>query len=95
MSYPVQDALEQAVSRQVNALVGTSDVNLNTVVKMALMEERSQLNAKEMQEVLARISFNNQVEKYYIEKEYELTYDCGGNIVPVNSIETNGKEESK
>ena len=85
-SYPVEDALEQAVNKQVTALIGNNDVNLNTIIKMSLMNEYNQVNSKELQDVLARIASNNEVEKYYVEKEYELTYDCGGNIVPI--IET-------
>jgi hypothetical protein len=85
-NYPVQDILEQAINKQVNALVGNNDVNLNTIIKMSLMNEYKQVNSKEMEDILARISSNNQVEKYYVDKEYEMTIDCDGNIVPVNSI---------
>ena len=94
-SYPVQDALEQAVNNQVTALIGNSDVNLNTIIKLSLMNEMNQVNVKEMEEVLARIASNNDVERYYIEKEYGLTMDCGGNIVSLNIIDAKQEENNK
>ena len=95
MSYPVQDALEQAVNNQVTALIGNSDVNLNTIVKMSLISEMKQIDVKEMEDVLARLVSNNQIEKYYIEKEYGLTMDCGGNIVSINYIQTDAEQEKE
>jgi len=80
MNLPVESLLEQSVNRQVNNLVGDRDTNLNTIVKMSLIPE---INANEYQSILANIRNNNNMEQYFIEKEYELTYDCAGNLVPV------------
>jgi hypothetical protein len=82
MNLPVESFVEQAVNRQVNSLVGDKDINLNTIVKMSLLPE---FDANEYQSILAKIKTNNQMEQYYIEKEYDLTYDCGGNLVPVSN----------
>ena len=82
MNLPVESLLEQAVNRQVNGLVGDKDTNLNTIVKMSLLPE---IEANEYQSILAKIKSNNVVEQYYIEKEYDLTYDCAGNLVPVSN----------
>jgi hypothetical protein len=83
MNLPVESIVEQAVNRQVNSLVGDKDMNLNTIVKMSLLPEISE---NEYQTILAKIKTNNVVEQYYIEKEYDLTYDCAGNIIPVKCI---------
>ena len=80
MEFPVADIVETAVSSQVNSLIGTNDTNLNTIVKMSL------LNTCQM---LA----NNSMEKYWIDKEYGLTYDLAGNLIPVDSIHE-AEEES-
>ena len=80
MNLPVESLLEQAVNRQVNGLVGDKDMNLNTIVKMSLLPE---IEVNEYQSILAKIKANNTLEQYYIEKEYDLTYDCAGNLVPV------------
>ena len=80
MNLPIESIVEQAVNRQVNSLVGDKDTNLNTIVKMSLLPE---LDADEYQSILAKIKSNNQLEQYYIDKEYDLTYDCAGNLVPV------------
>jgi hypothetical protein len=82
MNLPVESLLEQAVNRQVNGLVGDKDTNLNTIVKMSLLPE---IEANEYQSILAKIKSNNVVEQYYIEKEYDLTYDRAGNLVPVKN----------
>ena len=83
MNLPVESLVEQAVNRQVNSLVGDKDMNLNTIVKMSLLPEISE---NEYQSILAKIKSNNVVEQYYIEKEYDLTYDCAGNLIPVKCI---------
>jgi hypothetical protein len=83
MNLPVESIVEQAVTRQVNSLVGDKDMNLNTIVKMSLLPE---INANEYQSILAKIKTNNVMEQYYIEKEYDLTYDCAGNLIPVKCI---------
>jgi len=86
-NYPVASVVEQAVNNQVNALVGNKDVNLNTIVKMSLMNEMNQIQIDEMNEILGRIYNNNKAEDFYIKKEYELTYDLAGNLIPVNDID--------
>ena len=86
MNLPVESLVEQAVNRQVNSLVGDKDKNLNTIVKMSLLPE---FDANEYESILAKIKSNNHMEQYYIEKEYDLTYDCAGNLIPVKCI--NGK----
>jgi hypothetical protein len=98
MNLPVESLVEQAVNRQVNSLVGDKDMNLNTIVKMSLLPEISE---NEYQSILAKIKSNNVVEQYYIEKEFDLTYDCAGNLItlkdkiPVKCIneETTKSEE--
>ena len=80
MNLPVESLVEQAVNKQVNKLVGNNDTNLNTIVKMSLLPE---IDVNEYQSILAKIKSNNALEQYYIEKEYDLTYDCAGNLIPV------------
>lgn len=80
MNLPVESIVEQAVNRQVNSLVGNKDTNLNTIVKMSLLPEVSE---NEYQSILAKIKSNNILEQYYIEKEYDLTYDCAGNLCEI------------
>ena len=93
MNLPVESLVEQAVNKQVNKLVGNNDTNLNTIVKMSLLPEISE---NEYQSILAKIKSNNVMEQYYIEKEYDLTYDCAGNLIPVKCINeetTKGEEK--
>ena len=93
MNLPVESLVEQAVNKQVNKLVGNNDTNLNTIVKMSLLPE---IDANEYQSILAKIKSNNVMEQYYIEKEYDLTYDCAGNLIPVKCINeetTKGEEK--
>lgn len=86
MDLPVQSIVEQAVNYQTNALLGNNDTNLNTIVKMSLMSEMEQLDEESIKEVLIKIYDSNKAEHYWIHKEYELTYDISGNIVPCNIL---------
>ena len=83
MNLPVESVVEQAVNIQVNKLVGDKDTNLNTIVKMSLIPSA---NEGEYESILANIRNNNNMEQYFIEQEYQLTYDCAGNIIPVKCI---------
>jgi len=94
MDFPVQSIVEQAVKNQTNALVGTSDVNLNTIVKMSLMSEINQLNEDVVKEVLMKIHDANKDEHYWIHKEYELTYDASGNLVSLHNTDGETQKDS-
>ena len=93
MDFPVKDIVEQSIENNVNKLVGTHDVNLNTIVKMAMMEEVENLDKGKVDEVIAAIRKNNELEKYYIDKEYQMTYDNCGNLVYING-ETENKNDT-
>lgn len=83
MEFPVADIVESAVSNQVNSLIGTNDTNLNTIVKMALLHP----SEEKMKAVVGQMLANNKMEKYWIDKEYGLTYDIAGNLIPVYGID--------
>jgi len=87
MDYQVANPIEQAVTNQVNALVGNNDVNLNTIVKMSLMDEILPVDEATKFDILERMRANNAMERFFVEKEYSLTYDLSGNIVPINNID--------
>jgi len=91
-SYPTENVVERAVDSQVNALVGNRDINLNTIIKVSMMKDMDQLNEDEMKDILSRIANSNRLEDFYIKKEYQMTYDLAGNIIPVNTINGEGKE---
>jgi hypothetical protein len=90
-NFPVVSIVEQSVNNQVNALVGNKDTNLNTIVKMSLINEIKPIDDYKIQSVLYEIVSNNELEKELIEREYALTIDCCGNLIYVNGI-YEGKE---
>ena len=83
MDFAVANIVEQAVSTQVNALIGTNDVNLNTIMKMSLLN----INEDKVNSVLSQMKSNNDTERYWIDQEYCLTYDIAGNLIPVHGID--------
>jgi len=85
-NFPVVSIVEQSVNNQVNALVGNKDINLNTIVKIAKINEIKPIDNDKILNVLEEIAVNNELEKQLIEKEYELTIDCCGNLIYVNGI---------
>jgi hypothetical protein len=88
-NYPVISAIEQSITKQVNALIGKNDVNLNTLYKLAIMKEINQISEDEEREILQRIKASNKVEDFYINQEYELTYDKSGNLIFENNKNEN------
>ena len=86
MEFPVCDIIEQSVTKQVNAMVGNSDINLNTIVKMATLNEMRPLGDEKVREVIQSIHSNNKLESFWYDKELVLTLDSSGNIVSKDSI---------
>ena len=86
MDFPVVDILDQAVSKSVNSLVGNNDVNLNTLLKMATLNEMNPLEPEKIENVLTSIKRSNMMEHYWYEKEMSMTLDTGGNLVSINPL---------
>ena len=84
MNLPVSDIIEQSISNKVNGMVGNNDINLNTIVKMSLLNEIKPLDTTKMLTVLESIYDTNKIEAYFNNNEYELTIDSSGNIIYVN-----------
>ena len=84
-NYPVVNVVEQSVNNQVNSMLGNNDVNLKTIFKLSIMEELGQVDKEDLENVINKIKQNNKTEAYYINKEYELTYDLSGNVVTCKS----------
>jgi len=85
-NFPVVSVVEQSVNNQVNALVGNKDTNLNTIVKMSIINEIKPIDDYKIQSVLYEIISNNALEKELIEREYALTIDSCGNLIYVDGI---------
>ena len=45
------------------------------------MEELSQVDKEDLENVINKIKENNKLEAYYIHKEYGLSYDLSGNLI--------------
>ena len=84
MNLPVQDIIEQSISNKVNGMVGNNDVNLNTIVKMSLLNKIKPLDKTKIDTIIGSIYDNNKIEDYYINNEYELTMDNSGNLIYIN-----------
>ena len=96
-SFPTTNPLEESINKQVNSIVGNNDVNLKTIVKMALVEEKcNNLDSEYVKEVLNQMKENNKMETYLVDQEYSLTYDMAGNLIPIECINEGkeGKENS-
>ncbi len=97
-NYPVLDYIEQTIARETVSLMGSNDINLNTIVKMSLMNEIKPMDETKVKQILDQISSTNVAEKYWIEREYKMTMDAGGNLVSIDNISNNNiddKTESK
>ena len=65
-------------------MVGNNDINLNTIVKMSLLNEIKPLDTTNMLTVLESIYDTNKIEAYFNNNEYELTLDSSGCVVYIN-----------
>jgi predicted Zn-dependent peptidase len=83
--YPVESVIDQSVNNQVNSMLGNNDVNLKTIFKLSIMEELGQVDKEDLENVINKIKQNNKAEAYYINKEYELSYDLSGNLINCKS----------
>ena len=91
-SLPVVNPLEESINNQVSALVGNNDVNLKTIIKMSIMNDM--FPNVDNKEIIKQMEENNKMETFLIEKEYQLTYDMAGNLIPIECI-NEGKESQK
>jgi hypothetical protein len=94
MNFEVESILETMVKTQVNKMVGEKDVNFNTIVKMALLQDIAKSNI-DSDAILAKIKENNEMEKYLLEKEFFLTYDNAGNIIEIPNIPNDQTRQSE
>ena len=70
-NYKVESPIERSVNNEVNALVGNNDVNLKTIVKLAIMTAKKQEPA-ELHEIIQKIKECNVYEAGLVYEEYEL-----------------------
>jgi hypothetical protein len=79
-TFPVDDIIEMAITKSVDKIVGTRDTNLNTIVKMDMLNSMRGVDSEKMQAVIKAIQDNNKVEEHYIHQEYQLSMDSSGNL---------------
>ena len=65
MDFPISSVLEKSVSKQVNKIVGDKDTNLNTIVKMSLLNDGSEETLRDYNRLLDKMRSNNEKEQYY------------------------------
>ena len=65
-------------------MVGNNDINLNTIVKMSLLNEIKPLDTTKILSIIESIYDTNKMEDYFIKTEYELTVDSSGNVIYIN-----------
>ena len=64
MDFPISSVLEKSVSKQVNKIVGDKDTNLNTIVKMSLLNDGSEETLRDYNRLLDKMRSNNEKEQY-------------------------------
>lgn len=87
----IPSKLEESINNQVNKIIPSTDRNLNTILKLALLNEESRVYEDKRQRILDNLKRNNNIEKSAVEQEFAMTYDCRGNLIYVNSKDE-GKE---
>jgi ribosomal protein L12E/L44/L45/RPP1/RPP2 len=88
MDLPIVDPIEQAITRQVNHLVGEQDTNLNTILKMSMLR----VTEDRVKTLLSTLSSNNLTEAAWYQRELGMTLDPSGNVIEAEE-EIEAKEE--
>lgn len=94
MDLHVESMVEKSIVSKADALVGNKDVNLNTIYKLSLLDEVGLLDEDQKKRVIKQLKKLNEIERKYVDEEYQLTMDIAGNLIYVNDI-NEGKEGEK
>ena len=94
MDSHIPSKIEESINYQVDRIIPATDRTLNTILKLALLSEDTPEYQDKLQRILGNLSRNNNLEKIAVEQEFAMTYDCGGNLICINSKdeEDEGKE---
>ena len=91
--------IEKNVNHMMDKMFGDKDTMLRSITKMNLLFDGEEETKTQMEDVLTKMKRMNAFEAKCIEEELYLTYDAYGNIVSVNNINDEPKdnvyEESK
>lgn len=83
----IENPVEKAVCEKVDAIIGTEFKNFNASVKLALLKDMGVMDEYEVNAIVSKMKKNNELEAQYYDKEFELTHDSSGNIIPLYTID--------
>ena len=89
MELQVSSLVEERIAKSVDKLLGNADTNLNTIVKMTMLNYSPETKKK----ICEQIKQHSIMQAYLIDKEFQLTIDKDGNIADIYNPD--GEEESK
>ena len=89
MELQVSSLVEERIAKSVDKLLGNADTNLNTIVKMTMLNYSPETKKK----ICEQIKQDNIMQAYLIDKEFQLTIDKDGNIADIYNPDR--EEESK
>jgi hypothetical protein len=94
-----ESLIEKNVNHMMDKMFGDKDATLKSITKMNLLYDGEDDTKTQIEDVLTKMKRMNNFEAKCIEEELYLTYDIDGNIVSLNCINNEPKndvyEESK
>ena len=94
-----ENLIEKNVNHMMDKMFGDKDAMLKSITKMNLLYDGEEETKNQIEDVLTKMKRMNKFESKCIEEELYLTYDVAGNIVSLNCINDEPKndvyEESK
>ena len=85
--------VEKNINYMMDKMFGDKDIALKTVTKMNLLFDGKEETKKEIEKTLIKMKQMNECESNFICNELYLTYDKDGNIVYVDDIGNEYKNE--
>jgi uncharacterized protein YuzE len=85
--------VEQNVNHMMDKMFGDKDPALKTITKMNILFDGDDDTRESMEKALTKMKKMNYFEAKCIDEELFLTYDNNGNIISVNDIKNESKDE--
>ena len=94
-----ENLIKKNINHMMDKMFGDKDAMLKSITKMNLLYDGEEETKHQIEDVLTKMKRMNKFEAKCIEEELYLTYDIAGNIVSLNCINNEQKndvyEESK
>jgi hypothetical protein len=89
----IETLVEKNVNSMLDKIFGDKDDTLKAITKLSILNDGSEEMKNKINQTIALIRRNNELEKQMLDDELNLTYDSSGNIIEIYDIK-DGEEKT-